>query len=75
MYLLFMILLAIFMTQYQLKQRKLHLEIYSYKKYDFRYRKATQSGLPNTNANRGKYDTLPKDGGPQDEEDSGDDEA
>jgi hypothetical protein len=60
-----MVIIAVSMIHYQLQQRALHLELYSYKKYDFRYRKATQNP---SNRGGGQYDPLPDEGAPNEEE-------
>ena len=60
MYLLTFIIISVFMIQYQLKMRLLNLELYSYKKYDFRYRKPTSHGIPNTDADRPRYNIIPE---------------
>lgn len=57
-YLLAFVIIAIFMIQYQLKMRLLNIELYSYKKYDFRYRKPTQRENP-VDADRPRYDMIP----------------
>ena len=43
LYLVVMLLLTIFSIQRQLKLRAENLEMYSYKRYDFRYRRAANS--------------------------------
>jgi len=44
LYVLLMILLAVFTIQRQLRKRRENLEIYSYKRFDFRYRRLSKDG-------------------------------
>jgi hypothetical protein len=58
-YLVAFILIAVFMIKYQLKMRLLHIDLYSYKKYDFSYRKPTSHGIP-SNVDRPVYNIIPE---------------
>jgi len=57
-YLASFLLIAVFMIKYQLKMRLLNIELYSYKKYDFSYRKPSNHG--NANVDRPVYNIIPE---------------
>lgn len=58
-YLASFLLIAVFMIKYQLKMRLLNIELYSYKKYDFSYRKPSSHGNA-TNVDRPVYNIIPE---------------
>ena len=59
-YLAAFLLIAIFMIKYQLKMRLLNIDLYSYKRYDFSYRKPTSHGIDANGTNRPVYNIIPE---------------